>query len=386
RSAAQRATPTAQAIDRAAWLYTGSDIPPDAAWQFGTLPNGLRLAVRHNGVPPGQVTIRLRVDAGSLMERPDEAGWAHMIEHLTFRESRYLRNGEARREWQRLGVSFGSDTNASTGATSTIYQLDIPAATAQSVQESLRYLSGMIREPVLSDATVNSERPIVVAERRERDGPEFRIDTASREHFFAGQLLAERSTIGSEATLASANAAGLRAFHARWYRPERVVIAVAGDMDPALLEQAIVANFADWRATGPAPADPDFGAPAPTGPVARVITEPTQPMVMHYATIRPWRRVTDSVAYTQGLMLDTLATMIINRQLEERARGGARYLAARVDLDKPNRSADLTNVSVVPIDGNWQPALADARAVIALAIGTAPSETNIAREFADVET
>ncbi|MFM6853066.1 MAG: insulinase family protein, partial [Sphingopyxis sp.] len=84
RSAAQRATPTAQAIDRGAWLYTGSDIPPDAAWQFGTLPNGLRLAVRHNGVPPGQVTIRLRVDAGSLMERPDEAGWAHMIEHLTF--------------------------------------------------------------------------------------------------------------------------------------------------------------------------------------------------------------------------------------------------------------------------------------------------------------
>ena len=373
------------AIDRSPWLYAGSDIPRDIGWQFGALDNGLRFAVRRNGVPPGQVTIRLRVDAGSMMERPEEAGWAHLIEHLSFRESRYLPSGEARRAWQRLGITFGSDSNASTGATATIYQLDIPNATPESVAQSMRYLSGMIREPVLTDATIDAERPIVVAERREFDGPQFRTSTASREHMFAGQLLGERSTIGTEATLHAANAAGIQAFHQRWYRPERVVIAIAGDLDPTVLEGAIVTNFADWSATGPSPAEPDFGRPDPTQPVARIEVEPSQPMVANLAYIRPWTRVTDSIAWTQGLMMDTLATQVLNRRLEERARAGGKYLLARVEEDRPNRSAWITTVTVVPLEDDWQGAIADVRSVIAAALGSPPTAAEIARENADIE-
>lgn len=383
--APQRAAPSV-AIDRSPWLYEGSDIPRDIGWQFGTLENGLRFAVRRNGVPPGQVTIRLRVDAGSMMEQPHEAGWAHLIEHLAFRESRYLPSGEARRAWQRLGISFGSDSNASTGATSTTYQLDIPNATPESVQQSIRYLSGMIREPVLSDATIDAERPIVVAERREFDGPQFRIQTASREHMFAGQLLGQRSTIGTEETLRAANAAGIQAFHQRWYRPERVVIAIAGDMDPTLFENAIAANFGDWRATGPAPTEPDLGRPDPSQPVARVIVEPSQPMVANLAYIRPWTRVTDSIAWTQGLMMDTLATQVLNRRLEERARSGGNYLLARVEEDRPSRSAWITTVTVVPLEDDWQGAIADVRSVIAAALATPPTAAEIARENADIDT
>lgn len=375
-----------RAVDRTAWLYAGSDIPPDEGWQFGTLTNGLRFAVRRNGVPPGQVSIRLRVDAGSMMEHPHQEGWAHLVEHLTFRESRYLASGEARRTWQRLGVSFGSDSNASTGHTATTYQLDIPAATADSVGESMRLLSGMIREPVLTDATVDAERPIVIAERRERDGPELRIDSAGRQHFFAGQLLGQRSTIGTEETLNAATGSEIAAFHAQWYRPERVVIAIAGDMDPALLEQVIVANFADWRATGPAPVEPDLGRPDPAHPVARVIVEPSQPMVVQMGHLRPWQRVTDTIAYTQGLMLNSLASFIINRRLEERARSGGRYLAARVNEDKPNRSAQLTALSVVPLDNQWEAGLADARSVLAGLMDSMPEEAEIAQEYANIET
>ena len=68
--------------NRDAWLYKGSDITPDTAWHFGTLTNGLRYAVRKNGVPPGQVSVRVRIDAGSLMESDAERGYAHLIEHL----------------------------------------------------------------------------------------------------------------------------------------------------------------------------------------------------------------------------------------------------------------------------------------------------------------
>src|SRR3546814_543908 len=62
------AAPPSAAEDN--WLYAGSDIPRDLAWQFGELPNGLRYAVRNNGVPPGQVSIRVRkIGRASCRER-----------------------------------------------------------------------------------------------------------------------------------------------------------------------------------------------------------------------------------------------------------------------------------------------------------------------------
>src|SRR5687768_934481 len=89
------------------WLYVGSDIPRDTAWQFGGLPNGVRYAVRNNGVPPGQVSIRVRMDVGSMFETEQERGYAHLLEHLTFRGSEHIPDGEAKRIWQRFGVTFG---------------------------------------------------------------------------------------------------------------------------------------------------------------------------------------------------------------------------------------------------------------------------------------
>ncbi len=88
-AAAQPATTqgTESAAQGDNWLYAGSDIPRDAGWKFGELPNGVRYAVRNNGVPPGQVSIRVRMDVGSMFETEQERGFAHLLEHLTFRGS-----------------------------------------------------------------------------------------------------------------------------------------------------------------------------------------------------------------------------------------------------------------------------------------------------------
>ena len=41
-----------QTGDETPWLYRGSDVPVDREWLFGEMENGLRYAVRRNGVPP----------------------------------------------------------------------------------------------------------------------------------------------------------------------------------------------------------------------------------------------------------------------------------------------------------------------------------------------
>lgn len=357
------------------------------------MDNGLRYAVRDNGVPPGQVSIRIRIDAGSLHETDSEQGFAHLLEHLSFRESKYLGVSEAIPTWQRLGATFGSDTNAETSPTHTVYKLDLPGATPESLEESFKLLSGMIREPVLSEANLKAEVPIVLAEKRERGGAPLRVAEKSRETLFAGQRLASRLPIGREETLLGASAEAMQAFHERWYRPENTVIVVAGDAPPTIFASLVEKYFGDWQGKGePVPA-PDFGDPvAPVGaagdpPVGEtvVVVEPDLPRTMTYAIMRPWRQVQDTIVYNEGLLMDSLAQAIINRRLEARARAGGSFLYAQVQQDDVSRSADATFVSFAPLDNDWQTAMRDVRGVIADALATPPTQEEIDREVAEFE-
>lgn len=376
------------------WIYEGSDVPRDKEWIFGKLPNGVRYAVRKNGVPPDQVSIRVRIDAGSLYEQDSERGFAHLLEHLLFRESRYLGPAMAIPTWQRLGATFGSDTNAETSPTHTVYKLDLPNIDAKKLAESMKILSGMVRAPVLSDANVKAEVPIVLAEKRERGGPQQRAAEKTRETLFAGQRLADRLPIGTEETLNAATGASVGAFYNRWYRTENTVIVAVGDIDPMQLAAEVERYFGDWKGKGPATPAPDFGDPkAPSGadaanPVGEVavIAEPGTQRNFTYAVMRPWRPVQDTIVYNEGLLRDSLAQALINRRLEARARAGGSYLFAQVQQDDVSRSADATFVTFAPLTADWKSALTDVRAVIADALQNPPSQEEIDREVAEFQS
>jgi zinc protease len=369
------------------WLYENSDIPVDTSWTFGTLENGLRYAVKKNDVPAGQVAIRVRIDAGALYEEDNERGFAHLIEHLSFRGSTFVPDGEAKRIWQRFGVSFGSDSNAQTTATQTNYILDLPNATPAALDESVKILSGMMRAPRITEAALKAEQAIVLAEMREGGGAQARFSDHQREHFFQGQRLAQRPTIGTAETLQAATAPALSAFHSRWYRPENTVVVMAGDIDPAKLVALIKANFSDWKGQGPLVRAPDFGSPNKTEKATRVVTEPTMPLLAQIGYIRPWKKVDDTIVYNQQLLADQLALNMINRRLEEAARNGASFLRASVSQDKISRTGDAVLIAITPAGNKWQAAIADVRAVIADATTTPPSLADINREkklFADL--
>jgi zinc protease len=379
-SAAPAAAVSASPIKQP-WLYEGSDVPVDTSWTFGELPNGLRYAVKHNEVPAGQVSIRVRIDAGSLHENDDEQGYAHLIEHLAFRGSTHVPDGEAKRIWQRFGVTIGSDSNAQTTPTETVYKFDLPNSTPEKIDESVKIVSGMVRDPRISDATINAERGIVLAEMREGSGAQQVFSDTLRQHMFQGQRLATRSTIGTPESLAKADAAGLNAFHDRWYRPENVVVVIAGDADPATLAALVQKYFSDWKGVGKQTPEPDFRKPVKGGVATRVVVEPTLPTTVSLAYLRPWEKVNDTILYNEQLLIDALAAQIINRRLEAAARDGGNYLFAEVEQDDISRSADATLISITPIDDKWEQATRDVRAVIADAVGNAPSQADIDREL-----
>ncbi|HYJ84307.1 MAG TPA: insulinase family protein [Allosphingosinicella sp.] len=376
----------AWAVGDSTWFYRNSDIAPDPAWTFGTLPNGLRYAVRRNAVPEGQVSVRLRIDAGSLHEQDEERGWAHFIEHMAFRGTRNFGDGEARETWQRLGASFGSDTNASTEPTQTVYMLDLPHADRASLDTSLRLLADMADTALFDPKIVDAERGVVLSEYGRRTELAVKLREMMMPLFFGGLKYAERDTIGTETSLKGATAAGLRAFYERWYRPDRATLIMVGDADPELMEQLIAERFGGWKPSGPAPAAPDYGRIAEVPERTGAIAYPGSP---HFATlswIRPYRAEPPTKAREQRDLGRALARRILNRRLEAKARGESAFLNAQVQADNEVNIANYTQMSVMAKEGRWQEALKQAYAILADALKAPPSRAEIDREMENIRT
>ncbi|PWG03148.1 M16 family metallopeptidase [Sphingosinicella humi] len=368
------------------WLYRGSDIPRDEAWTFGTLPNGVRYAVRQNALPDEQVSIRVRIDAGSLNEEDHQRGWAHFVEHMAFRGTEGFGDGEARETWQKLGASFGSDTNASTSATQTVYKLDLPGADPQEIDLSLDVLSDMVDTALFDPATVEAERRVILAEKGRRPELTTRMLEESWPLFYAGLKIATRDTIGTDATLKGATADGLKTFYERWYRPELTTVIMVGDADPELMEKLIAKHFGPWQASMPAPEEPDYGAIASSERRAAALAYPGAPHSATLLWLRPYEVLPNTKAREKTDLARSIAARIVNRRLETKAREGASFLRAATGETRSTHIADLTQLNITARNGHWQEALNEVFAIINDALRAPPSEAEIAREIDNVET
>src|SRR3954469_23248684 len=90
-------------------------LPFDSAVRVGKLANGLTYYIRHNEKPEKKAEMRLVVNAGSILEDPNQQGRAHFNEHMAFNGSEHFKKNELVNLLQSIGVEFGADLNAYTG-------------------------------------------------------------------------------------------------------------------------------------------------------------------------------------------------------------------------------------------------------------------------------
>lgn len=360
------------------WLFQGSDLPVDKEWRFGVLPNGLRYAVRQNKYPANMLAIRLRMDAGALMERDDEKGYAHFIEHMTFRGTKTVPDGEGIRIWQRLGARFGTDTNAFTGLTQTLYQLDLPKNDPASLDTALHTVSEMVTSANFDPKLVDIERNVVKAELAIRETPlTRRIRETSNAIFLAGTRAATADVGGTSETLDKATAARLKSFYDRWYRPERATLVIVGDIDPASLEAAIQRQFGEWKGRGDPPAEPDYGKPETPKITSAVISDPqtTNRLTLGWVTQhdeRPETMASESADLARGF-----AAAILSQRISRKSREGASFLGGGAGVSQQRHIADQTVVIVSPKAGQWNQALTETYAILADAAATLPGQEEI---------
>ncbi len=174
----------------------GSDLKPEPGMRFGKLPNGLRYVIMPNHEPKGRASLRLLVSAGSLHETDDQRGLAHFLEHMAFNGSKHYPPGTLVEFFQRMGMSFGGDTNASTTFDRTLYLLELAHADDATLAEGLRVMGDYAGGLLLTDEEIDRERGIILSEKRASDSVGYRTFVAQFESMLGTTLLPKRLPIG----------------------------------------------------------------------------------------------------------------------------------------------------------------------------------------------
>ncbi|MDB6167044.1 MAG: Zinc protease, partial [Lacunisphaera sp.] len=207
-----------------------SDLTVDPAVKWGRLDNGLRYALLHNQEPKGRVSVRLAVKVGSLYENENQRGLAHFLEHMAFNGSVHFPSANVVEFFQKLGMDFGGDTNASTNFDRTIYQLELPDTKPGTLRESLTFFADVAGGLKLETREIEKERGIILSEKRARDSVGLRTFVAELEFLVPDTRFPQRIPIGVDEVIKSADHARFAEFYDAWYRPERMVLVIAGDI------------------------------------------------------------------------------------------------------------------------------------------------------------
>ena len=332
--------------------------PADPRVVSGQLPNGLRYAILANDTPRNAVSFRLRVGAGSADETPAQGGYAHLVEHMMFRGSSNVPDGEFERSLEQMGLMMGSDTTAFTYPETTVYGLDFPGSQQSSATTGLFLLREIADRASFPAAALAAERGVVLSEKRVRDNATLRMENARLAFLLPGQAVA-RPTVGTVGTITNASVAGLRDFYRGHYRPERSILIVAGNVVPAEIEADIKTRFGDWKAAAPAPAAPTAVPLRKRGMEVRLFTDPGASKYARIDWQAPYDTRPDTYARQAEYLADTIAYDILNnRFLRAAAAPGTPFIAASAGGEGLFHAAIDAGISVRPIDGKLHQAIA----------------------------
>src|SRR3954451_23803166 len=335
--------------------YTGRKADPLV--RFGTLPNGLRYAIMHNETPTDGVAMRMRIGSGSLKERDEEQGLAHFLEHMAFRGSTNIADGEVVHMLERQGLKFGPDTNAFTAQDETVYMFNFPKADQTALDTGLTLFREIGERLKLAPEAIDAERGVVLSEERLRDTPQYRMVKSDLSAVLDGTRVVTRWPIGTVDTIKAANHDRLSRFYQANYRPDNATLIVVGNIDPAAVEQQIRTKFADWKAAG-TPDSIDFGTPSGKKTVAEFVATGA-PDQLGLTWVSPDDRRAETEAVDRENLLKQVALTVLNQRLADRAaKPGSPYVGAQA-LNVPSllHSGGITQIGLAASPEKWREAL-----------------------------
>lgn len=219
----------------------------DPAIVYGVLSNGFQYILMENATPEDRVNVHLNIFAGSLHETNEQQGVAHYLEHMVFNGSEHYKPGELIEYFQSIGMDFGSDANAHTSFFNTVYDLSLPSADYQQMDDAFVVIQDYAKGALLLDTEIDRERGIILAEKRERDSVSYRTFKKKLAFELPGSLFSQRLPIGIDRIIKQADRKLLNAYYDQWYRPDNMALIVVGDFDRQTVLPMITKRFSKLK-------------------------------------------------------------------------------------------------------------------------------------------
>lgn len=212
------------------------------------------------------VASAVLVGVGSRYETPGINGISHFLEHMVFKGTAKYPTTEDVNVIERVGGL----QNAYTDIDVTNYHNKV---LSEDWELGLEINKELAVHPRLEEQWVDKERDVIIEEmKRYEDEPAAKVEEAFHTMLYNGTKLGMR-IIGEEQSLRSVASAELKRYHDDWYRPEKMVVILAGHIPD---QKAVVDKVTEWFGglKGVSKDGMETVADAQNGPKLAVVTKP----------------------------------------------------------------------------------------------------------------
>lgn len=206
-----------------------------------TLDNGLELFVAENDSAP-LAYIELAVRAGGIAQTPETAGIFHLYEHMMFEgDSQYKSSADMDKAVQDMGV-LGQ--NAQTGINCVKYYFTVPA---DLLEKGLEFWNYAIREPLLSEEGLASQKKVVTAEIEGNFSDPGRIYSYNMFRTLFPKYPWRTDPSGFPAQIKRSSTDDLRAMLKKYYIPNNAALFVGGDVEHQNVYELVQKIYGSWE-------------------------------------------------------------------------------------------------------------------------------------------
>ncbi len=188
------------------------------------LRNGMRI-VGETMENYRSVSISVWVRAGSIYENADESGVSHFIEHMLFKGTDKRSAGDIAAEID----AIGGNLNAFTSKECTCFYVKV---LDENMPKAVEMLADLVCNSKLDAEDIEREKGVILEEiSMNEDSPEDLAHETLCQVFYEGDPLAG-PVLGTADSVSSFTRDTLIKYMSRRYRPDNMVLAVAGNFDP----------------------------------------------------------------------------------------------------------------------------------------------------------
>ncbi|MDC0836773.1 pitrilysin family protein, partial [Limnoraphis robusta] len=204
------------------------------------LDNGIILLVTEN--PAADIiATRLFLRTGTRWEPPHQAGLSHLLAAVMTKGTESLSSLEIAERVESVGARVSADTSSD-------YFLVGVKTVSGDFEDILELVAQLLRAPSFPEAEIELERRITIQGIRAQKEQPFSV---AFDHLRRGMYQNHPyaiSSLGTEETVSQITRADLQEFHQTYFRPDNLIISLAGRITLEKALSHIQRCFGDWKA------------------------------------------------------------------------------------------------------------------------------------------